>query len=62
MLHSSECNAAISRAVLQIENCDALAASRLMTLLSGVTEVIAEKLTFIPKGGMCISCAHKNDI
>lgn len=33
-----------------------------MTLLSGVTEVIAEKLTFIPKGGMCISCAHKNDI
>jgi len=26
-------NAVISRAVLQIENCDALAASRLMTLL-----------------------------
>lgn len=23
--------------------------------------MIAEKLTFIPKGSMCISCAHKND-
>jgi hypothetical protein len=31
-------------------------------LLSGDFEVIAEKLTFIPKGGMCISCSHKNDI
>jgi len=30
----NECNAVISRAVLQIENCDALDASRLMTLLS----------------------------
>jgi len=24
--------------------------------------VIAEKLTYIPKGGMCVSCAHKNDL
>lgn len=29
-----ECNAVISRAGLQIENCDALAASRLITLLN----------------------------
>lgn len=24
--------------------------------------MIAEKLTFIPKGGMCISCTHKDDL
>jgi len=37
-------NAVISRAVLQIENCDALAASRLITLLCGVDEVDFEEL------------------
>jgi hypothetical protein len=34
VLQSNEYNAVISRAVLPIENCDALAASRLMTLLN----------------------------
>ena len=36
---TSECNAVISRAVLQIENCDAIDASRLITLLCGADEV-----------------------
>ncbi len=31
-------------------------------MIDGLGEIMAEKFTFIPKGGMCISCKHKNDL
>lgn len=56
MSHNAElCGATLGASSEQSERCT-------NDLLSEVSEVIAEKLTFIPKGGMCIACTHKNDI